>query len=208
MKNFELTSETINHDGRTLYRIRAIKSFGVVRAGDLGGWVESLDNLFDNGWVFDNGKVYDKACVFNNAKVYDEACVYDSAEVYGNADVFGNAEVCGDAEICGNAAVCGDKIEYSYQVFNIPTLKYNLTITPTLVRCGFKNFTHKKFKNLIHKKCGKVWLDDEGFTHNNFRNLIRKKSENVWLDGELELYISMLDVYYKICEIYNKVSVQ
>lgn len=42
---FELTSETKVVFGKTLYRIRALVDFGIVKAGDLGGFVEKEDNL-------------------------------------------------------------------------------------------------------------------------------------------------------------------
>ncbi len=32
-------------DGTIVYRIQAIKDFGDVKAGDLGGWVQSYKNL-------------------------------------------------------------------------------------------------------------------------------------------------------------------
>lgn len=58
-KKFELTSETRRHLGRTLYRIRALMSFGNVNAGDLGGWVEREENLSQDGTarVYGNARV-------------------------------------------------------------------------------------------------------------------------------------------------------
>ena len=49
MKKFELTSETKAFFGKTLYRIRALISFGDVSAGDLGGFVEKEENLDQSG---------------------------------------------------------------------------------------------------------------------------------------------------------------
>lgn len=40
MKKFELTNETIEYLGRTLHRIRALRDFSNVKAGDLGGYIE------------------------------------------------------------------------------------------------------------------------------------------------------------------------
>ncbi|EJF81205.1 hypothetical protein MCQ_00483, partial [Candidatus Bartonella washoeensis Sb944nv] len=40
MKKYEFTDETIEVNGRTLYRIRALKDFWQVKAGDLGGFIE------------------------------------------------------------------------------------------------------------------------------------------------------------------------
>ncbi|TRB66509.1 polymer-forming cytoskeletal protein [Mannheimia haemolytica] len=107
-KKYELLqNDTINHNGRTLYRIKAITTFGTVFAGTLGGYIEKESNLkhLGNAWVYDNAKVYDSAEVYGNAKVYDSAEVYGNAEVWGSAKVWGNAEVWGSAEVYGNAKV-------------------------------------------------------------------------------------------------------
>ena len=39
-KKFKLTDDTIVIDGITLHRIKALRSFGNVIKGNLGGWVE------------------------------------------------------------------------------------------------------------------------------------------------------------------------
>ena len=39
-KKYRLTDDTINVDGRTLYRIEALKDFNNVKKGDKGGFVE------------------------------------------------------------------------------------------------------------------------------------------------------------------------
>ena len=56
---YELTSESVKVSGQKLYRIRAIKSFGRVRAGELGGFIESEKNLrpCGNAWVSGNAQV-------------------------------------------------------------------------------------------------------------------------------------------------------
>lgn len=46
---FELTSETKIHFGRIFYRIRATASFGVVKKGDLGGFIEREACLSQDG---------------------------------------------------------------------------------------------------------------------------------------------------------------
>ena len=74
MKNentkFKLTSNfKINILGIKVFQIQATASFGLIKEGDLGGWVEKENNLSSSG----------------------------NAEVSGNAWVSGNAEVYGDA---------------------------------------------------------------------------------------------------------------
>ena len=83
MKKFELTSETkINIFGKKLFRIKALVSFGVVKTGETGGWVEKEENVNQSG----------DAWVFGNAEVFGNARVSGNARVFGNAEVFGNAD--------------------------------------------------------------------------------------------------------------------
>ena len=80
MKKYEFTGETkqVGFFGNiTLKRIRATMEFGIIKIGDLGGWIEKEENLSHKG----------------------DASVYGDAEVWGNAKVWGNAEVYGDAEV-------------------------------------------------------------------------------------------------------------
>ena len=129
---YELTDERVKFNGKTLYRIKALKSFGRVKAGDLGGYIQSEKNLSHDGnaWVYDtaqvagnakvsgNAKVNRRAKVYGNAKVHDYARVSDDARVYANsvvrdkAYVYGKAEVEGDAEVYGNAEVSDFAVVY------------------------------------------------------------------------------------------------
>ena len=101
---YKLTEETINVNGRTLYRIEALKDFGNVRKGDKGGFIEKEHNLSQNGdcWIYDNAQVYD------DAKVWMDASVCDNAVVCGEAMVCSSAKVCDNARICDNAHVYGN----------------------------------------------------------------------------------------------------
>ena len=127
-KKYELTNDVICHNGRTLYRIRALRDFSDVKAGDLGGYIQTEDNLSHEGdaWVYFYAKVYDDACVYENACISDIAEVYNDAEVYDNAKVSGFAEVSGNAcvnnnakvydnaEVYGEARVYGNAIVYEF----------------------------------------------------------------------------------------------
>ena len=86
---YKLTDQTIKHWGRTLHRIQALKDFGDVKAGDIGGWIESERNLSQNGdcWIYDEAKVFDDAQVFGDAKVSGNAEVYYDAKVFDNTEI-------------------------------------------------------------------------------------------------------------------------
>ena len=106
-KKYELTDETVFVDGHKLYRIRALKDFGNIKAGDLGGFVESELALSHEGncWVYEDAKVFEGALVWGNAQVYGDAKISDSARIYENAKIGGYADVYGKAKVYGNAKV-------------------------------------------------------------------------------------------------------
>jgi carbonic anhydrase/acetyltransferase-like protein (isoleucine patch superfamily) len=107
MNKYELTTETLQFAGHILHRIKALKDFRSVKAGELGGWIESEENLSqaDNAWVYNNAKVFDKARVYGNAAVSDDATVCSDAKVYGKATVYGEAIICGAAEVYGKVEI-------------------------------------------------------------------------------------------------------
>ena len=108
----------INKDGRCV----ALRSFYDVKEGDIGGFVESEENLSQEGncWVYEDAKVSGNCLVYEDAKVSGNASVSECALVFGNVCVYGNAKVFGyaqvsrnanvyeDAEVSGNAKVFGN----------------------------------------------------------------------------------------------------
>ena len=110
MKKYELTNESREVNGRTLYRIRALADFDCITKGSLGGWVESEDNLSQDGnaWVFDNALVCGSARVYGDALVCGEATVCGWARVGGNAQVTDRARVLHLAQVCGDAVIFGE----------------------------------------------------------------------------------------------------
>ena len=136
MKKYELTEETtVTVLGKTLYRIKAVRDFGSVKAGDLGGYIEKEGNLSH----------------FDNARVSGDARVSGNAWVYGDAWVFGNARVCGDAKVYGNARVCGDAwVSGNAEVFNT---RHFFVQGPIGSRNGFITFYRTK-DNTVEVRCG------------------------------------------------------
>ena len=110
MRKYELTDETKTCFGRTLHRIKALVDFGLIKAGKIGGWIETEDNLsqYGNAWVAGDAQVYDNARVSGNAQVSGNARVSGNAQVYGNAWVSGDAHVYGDSWVYGDAWASGD----------------------------------------------------------------------------------------------------
>ena len=115
-KKYKFTGETIQHEGITLHRIQALRSFGDVKEGDIGGWIQKESNLSHEGacWVYGHAQVYGSARVYGDAQVYGYAQVCGNAQVYGSAQVYGHAQVCGNAQVYGPSQVCRSDWVYGH----------------------------------------------------------------------------------------------
>ena len=94
-----LKDQKLEFNNTVLYRVQ-------YENGKLGGWIESEDNLDQDGncQVLEDGKVY------GNAKVQGNAWVFGEAQVYNNAVVNGVARVSGQSKVFGYAIVTDDTI--------------------------------------------------------------------------------------------------
>lgn len=168
-RKFVLTDDCIKKHGVKLYRIKCIESFGPVKKGEYGGYVEGEYNLSKWGlaWVYGdacvfgnvkllgNAKVYGSACVYGNAIVCDDACVSDYAIIGDCAKVYGSACVSDKAKVYGNAKVCGykwlsgyDSISGDESLDNITkNHDYNCLVT------GNKNINECPIKDKIEIMC-------------------------------------------------------
>lgn len=175
---YEFTSETTKVDGHTLHRIRAVRCFSDVKAGDLGGWIEKKYNLSHEGyaWVCDEGKVYGDARVIDDARVLGCAKVYGNAYICGNARILDRAEVYGDTLVCDNAKVGGSalilgdariadsaRIAGTAQVYGYANISGITVITGDAEVCGHADYI--TFKNF--------WSSGRYFTWTRSNNMWR-----------------------------------
>lgn len=119
-KKYELLEETIIELDSVLHRIKALKDFGDVKKGDLGGWIESEKNLSQEGtcWVYDEAKVCDNAVVKMNSKIQGTAMVFDNALVDGNSIVRGKSRIFGNATLNCNAIVIDNVVIRDNAIIN------------------------------------------------------------------------------------------
>jgi len=116
-KKYELLkNDTVTTlDGRTLYRIRALRDLGPFKAGDVGGYIECEANLShfglcwvaDNAWIYGRARVIDNGCAFGHAQIFGDALVAEKGCVGESAQVFGCAEITGHASVSGRASISG-----------------------------------------------------------------------------------------------------
>ena len=100
--------------GVELSQIKAVKDFGDVKAGDIGGYIEKINNLdmSGNAWVSENALVYGDSLVSGNSRVSGNAWVSENALVYGNSQVYGDSQVSGNSRVSGNAQVSGNSLVF------------------------------------------------------------------------------------------------
>ena len=121
-KKYELTDETRETYSGVAYRIRAIRDFGLIKAGELGGFIEGEHNLSheddcwiaDDAFVFGNAKVSGNAVIEGNCIIRDNALITDDASVVGNAQIIDNAKIAGNAQVGQNAIVCDNALVSDY----------------------------------------------------------------------------------------------
>lgn len=135
-KKYELTDESIEWSGVTLRRIRALRDFGNVEQGELGGFVQSEANLshYGDSWVHDEAKVYERGRILENANITKSATVCGCAIVSKKATVEDKAVITGraiihdNAKVCGNAIVMGKAIIQDFAIVQNDSLIYGNAI--------------------------------------------------------------------------------
>lgn len=167
--------ELIDHRGtlapKNLKRLRALRDFGGVKKGDLGGFIEKEENLSHEGdcwisgtaWISGSAHVYDSAKVYGSAQVSGTAWIYGSAHVYDSAQVYGSAWVCGFAQVSDSAQVSGTAHVYDFaqisgsawvslgvftkknEVLPANGGKYSITVCNSWVRIGCECMTREKW---------------------------------------------------------------
>lgn len=142
---YELTDNTIQHDDKIFYRIRALKDFSNVKQGDLGGYLESTNNLSQVGdcWVSGWALISGAAKVKGKARVFGNAWLRDFALVTGDVDV------CDDSNINLGSICTVDPIFIS-------GFGYPITITDNNVKIGGQTHTKEKWLDFTFDDIKKI----------------------------------------------------
>ena len=131
--------ELIPSDIEGLFRVKALKDFNNVKKGDIGGYIQSENNLshYGNCWIYDNAVVRDNAKVYGDAKVCDEAIVMDDAKVCGNVQIYDNAFVSGNAHVFDNVVVIGKAIVCdNARIWGYVVIQGNAVVRGNAIICG------------------------------------------------------------------------
>ena len=107
-KKYELVPETsVKFYFRPMYRIRALRDFSDVKKGDLGGYVESEDNLrqIGNCWIYDDSIVGLGSKIVGNGVIKGHSTVIRYSEVSDHAIVEGGSHIDESSFILGQSRV-------------------------------------------------------------------------------------------------------
>lgn len=120
MRKYEITNIAHPHYP-WLHRIRALRDVREdVRAGDLGGFVESENNLSQEGSCW----------IYGNAIACENAHVTEDSTLRWNCKVFGSALISGDACLDRNALVLDKAIVAAGTITNLATLQGEARVLP------------------------------------------------------------------------------
>ena len=155
-KKYELTEETLEWNGHTLHRIRALRDVGDdVQAGDLGGWVESEANLSHYGtcWLYDEAKAYGEAELSENARAFDNAQLSDNAYASCSVEIFSNAHLSGNTIAKGKTVFGGDMYATREAVY-ISGLGWGwpITISDNHIKIGCQIHTIDEWAKFSYKE--------------------------------------------------------
>ena len=204
-KKYEIIDKKERLFNPTIYRIKALKNFGDVKKGDLGGWIEKEDNLSQEGncWVYDEAVVADDAVVLDNARLYDRteitnnAVVCNDANLYGYAIVYKNAKICGNARISDNVVIADNAVvSGNAHVNGDAKITHDAVVTKDSDYMVFKN-TWSSGRYFTYTKSNKMWK--VGCFYGTGDELIKKAYKDNGDKGKhYELYVNLIKEQEKL----------
>ena len=118
-QKYKLTADKISRNGVTLHRIKALRSFSDVKAGDFGGFIENESNLSHKGncWVYNSAKVYGRATIVGDSRVTHDAEIWEDSVLQDKSVVSCNAKVHG-ASVVKNGSLVSDYADVQHAVID------------------------------------------------------------------------------------------
>ena len=116
---YKITDIEMTWHGHILHRIKALKNFILmngkeIRKGDLGGWIESENNLSQEGlcWIYDECKMYDNARRSGNSIGYGNSQQFGNSKQFGNSRQFGYSLQYGNSQQFENSCQSGNSKQF------------------------------------------------------------------------------------------------
>ena len=200
-KKYELLKDDYKEVfGIKSYRIRALKDFGDVKKGDVGGYIQNEENLSQKNtcWVYGEAEVWGEARVYGGAEIYGKVEVYGGAKVYGKARVRGKARVYGGAKVYGEARVYGGaeiygKVEVygKAEVYGGAEVYGEAEIKSLQDYIVFKN-NWSSGRSFTWTRSNDMW--NVGCFYGNGKELIKKAYKDSKLSGDMyKMYVELVE---------------
>lgn len=111
MNKYELTDDVKHCFNTKVYRIKALRDGKFFNKGELGGYVESEDNLSQVGecWIGDNAIAFNESYISGSAYVYGNAVIQNS-KIEDDAQIFDDSEIKDYSVIRDNVTIFGKSI--------------------------------------------------------------------------------------------------
>ncbi len=147
--------------GQRVYRIRALKDFGRVKKGYVGGFVHSEFNLshFGTCWAWgdsvvthnarllDDAQIFGRTWMIEDAVVGDKASIKDGVVIRGSARIGGNAEISGIVLVTGRAFISDNAKVFGNVIVDGRTKLVNSVVIKN--QYDFINILHHKYNMTI-----------------------------------------------------------
>lgn len=203
MKKYELTNEkiTIKKDEKeiTLRQIKALKKFGKIQKGELGGFIESEKNLSQEGncWIH-KGTHHLKLGFGHDAY----------APLYGK--VYGNVEITGDSEIGDTCEIGTTYKSASIKIHNSKIESANL-----IFRYQIAEILNSRIKSTNFKDATALYINNAEINNCKFQNEICIESElndpinihNVNVSGNIKIKNVNISAYPSYMNIIGKTKI-
>lgn len=106
----------IQHNGKeiTLHQIKALMDFKDIKKGQLGGFVQHVENIQDLAWVGDEAMLFGNAIISGTSQLkgvsqaFDNAIISGDSEISGHSRIYDKATISGDFWIDGNIEIYGE----------------------------------------------------------------------------------------------------
>lgn len=123
--HYEFTGELFLYDNTPLHQIRALIDLPHhgVKAGDIGGYIQSEKNLQDEAWVAFRSMVLDEAVVADSALVTGGSVVRHNSEVSGRAMVGEKSHLSDFSKVTDDAVANGVHMEGFSKIYENAKVK-------------------------------------------------------------------------------------
>lgn len=165
-KKYELTEDTIVYRGKELHRIKALRDFGDVKKGSLGGFIESEDNLSHEGdcWIYDDSFAYANSKVCDTSSIHGYSKVCD-CELYDNSEINGDSKI-NNVIMHNNSKIIDSTLYGDIQLFGHSMIhKSTLEIEHIILNC-FNGFINNTFYNNYN-----IYINASSSIYNNYNYL-------------------------------------